>query len=70
MAEKTTTKGLFYVFAPIYWDSWHLSNGHLEGGWFFFDPKIEEKYLKLWEERNRENEKETQRSKNKKRFSP
>lgn len=70
MAEKTTTKGLFYVFAPIYWDSWHLSNGHLEGGWFFFDPKIKEKYLKLWEERNRENEKETQRSKNKKRFSP
>ena len=30
MAEKITTKGRFYVFAPIYWYSWGLKNGVLE----------------------------------------
>ena len=30
MAEKTTTKGCFYRFAPIYWYSWGLANSILE----------------------------------------
>lgn len=30
MAEKITTKGRFYRFAPIYWYSWGLSNSVLE----------------------------------------
>ena len=30
MAEKTTTKGRFYRFAPIYWYSWGLVNSVLE----------------------------------------
>lgn len=30
MAEKTTTKGRFYRFAPIYWYSWGLVNSILE----------------------------------------
>jgi cellulose biosynthesis protein BcsQ len=30
MAEKTTTKGRYYRFAPIYWYSWGLVNSALE----------------------------------------
>jgi cellulose biosynthesis protein BcsQ len=30
MAEKITTKGRFYTFAPIYWYSWGLANSILE----------------------------------------
>ena len=30
MAEKTTTKGRYYRFAPIYWYSWGLVNSVLE----------------------------------------
>ena len=30
MAEKITTKGRFYIFAPIYWYSWGLVNSVLE----------------------------------------
>ncbi len=30
MAEKITTKGRFYTFAPIYWYSWGLANSVLE----------------------------------------
>ena len=30
MAEKITTKGIYYRFAPIYWYSWGLANSALE----------------------------------------
>ena len=30
MAEKITTKGRFYTFAPIYWYSWGLANSVIE----------------------------------------
>lgn len=33
MAEKMTTKGRFYRFAPIYWYSWGLANSELENEW-------------------------------------
>jgi hypothetical protein len=53
MAEKITNKGLFYVFAPIYWDLWHLQNGALDGGFSFFDKKIYAELLKRSIARNK-----------------
>ncbi len=46
IAEKFTNKGLFYVFAPIYWELWRLQNGPLDGGIRFFDWKIYAELLK------------------------
>ncbi|OWV13948.1 KGGVGR-motif variant AAA ATPase [Fibrobacter sp. UWB5] len=54
MAEKFTNKGLFYVFAPIYWSLWHLQNGALDDGFYFIDNKMYIELLNKSIERNRQ----------------
>ncbi len=40
MAEKITTQGRFYRFAPIYWYSWGLVNSDVENEGWKFERKI------------------------------